>query len=312
MIMLSWKEFTDYAAQLQLKEEYVAQNKAFFEKIDPAFFDRIFQADTFDPEEIRKAFPGEEYRRFMLIMAVAGWPRMVAHYKKMNFTPQMLEDIKPDLGLWLDKFMADCGIAGLDMRIYGWTKALRNGSILQFGRLQCNYDHAFYGKVACFRDADGAVRLEPCEEHNDKALFSFGDPSINLHIPAAGPLKRELCIDSLRKIVKFFAEYRPDFDYKAVVCYSWILDPVFTKIMKSTNLADFQRLGHIFRMEGVDETNEIVWRVFDIPNGTPADIDKRPHNTGMRKAVAGYLKEGGRFCEHGMVILRDELENLLK
>ena len=309
--MLSWKQFTDYAAELQLKTEYVEQNREFFEKIDPAFFDRIFNADKFDPQEIKTAFPGEEYRRFMLIMAVAGWPQMVEHYKKMNFTQEMLEDIKPDLGLWVDKFMADCGIAGLDMRIYGWTKALRSGSILQFGRLQCNYDHQFYGKVACFRNEDGSIRLEPCAEHNDKAIFSNGDPCINIHIPAAGPLKRELCIDSFRKMVKFFAEYRKDFDYKAIVCYSWILDPVFTQIMKSTNLADFQSLGHLYRMDGVDETNEVVWRVFDIPNGTPADIDQRPHNTGMRKAVAEYLRNGGRFCEYGTVILKEELPALL-
>ena len=63
--MLSWKQFTDYAAELQLKTEYVEQNREFFEKIDPAFFDRIFNADKFDPQEIKTAFPGEEYRRFM-------------------------------------------------------------------------------------------------------------------------------------------------------------------------------------------------------------------------------------------------------
>lgn len=309
--MLSWKQFTDYAAVLQLKPEYVEQNKAFFEKVDPAFFDKQFYAEKHDPAEIKAAFPGEEYRRFMLIMAVAGWPMMVEHYRKMNFTEQMLNDIRPDLGLWLDKFMADCGIAGLDMRIYGWTLALRRGSVLQFGRLQCNYDHNFYGKVALFRNPDGSLRFEPCEEHNDKALFSYGDPAINLHIPSAGPLKRELCIDALRKMVKFFAEYRKDFNYKAVVCYSWILDPVFTRIMKSTNLADFQKLGHLYRFEGVDETNEVVWRVFDIPNGTPADIDRRPHNTGMRRAVAEYLKQGGKFSEYGTVILREELPALL-
>ena len=310
--MLSWKQFTDYAAELQIKPEYVEQTKNFFEALDPALFDRIFSAEKIDAEEIKTAFPGEEYRRFLLIMAVAGLPSMKEHYKKMNFTQQMLDDIKPDLGLWVDKFVSETGFPGLDMRIYGWTQALRRGSILQFGRLQCNYDHSFYGKVACFRDPEGNVRLEPCDEHNDKALFSYGDPAINLHIPAAGPLKRELCIDALRKMVNFFAAFRPDFNYKAVVCYSWILDPTFTRIMKSTNLADFQNLGHLFPMEGVDETREVIWRVFDISNGTAADLDSCPLNTGMRKAVAEYIKGGGRFCEYGTVILRDELEALLK
>ena len=310
--MLTWKQFTEYAAEFRLKEEYVAQTKPFFEKVDPDFFDRMYSAEKIESEEIKKAFPGDEYRRFMLIMAVAGWPEMEAHYKKMNFTSEMLDNIRPDLGLWVDKFVSECGIAGLDPRIYSWVRALRRGSILQFGRLQCNYDHAFYGKVALFKDEKGECYFEPSEEHNDKALFSVGDPCINLHIPAAGPLKRELCIDSLRKMVKFFAQYRPDFDYKAVVCYSWILDPTFTQIMKSTNLADFQKLGHLYRLEGVDETQEVIWRVFDLPLGSSVDdLDRRPWDTGMRKAVGEYLKQGGRFWEYGTVILKEELPALL-
>ena len=49
--MLSWKQFTDYAAEFQIKTEYVAQTKNFFDAIDPDFFDRIFQAEKLDPED---------------------------------------------------------------------------------------------------------------------------------------------------------------------------------------------------------------------------------------------------------------------
>lgn len=311
MIMLSWNEFTKYAAELNIDAEYVAQNKPFFDNLDPAVFDRFAKAGRdVDAEELKKLFPGNEYMRMLFILSVASLPEMQQIYRERNFPVQMMDDIRNDLKLWLDKFMADCGVAGITPRIFGWTRSVRTGSIIQLGRLQCNYDHCFYGKVACFRNADGSIRLEPCEEHNDKAVFSFGDPAINLHIPASGPLKREMCIDSLRRMVEFFAAFRKDFDYKAIVCYSWILDPAFTRIMKSTNLAGFQSLGHLFAME-VDQTNEVVWRVFDIPNGTPADIDKRPHNTGMRKAVAEYLKKGGTFSEYGLVILKEELPGLL-
>ena len=81
--------------------------------------------------------------------------------------------------------------------------------------------------------------------------------------------------------------------------------------MKSTNLADFQKLGHLYRLEGYDETNEVVWRVFDIPGGTPADVGRKPWNTGMRRAVGEYLQQGGRFNEYGLIILRRELPALL-
>ena len=311
--MLSWKEFVDYASELRLKPEYVAQTKPFFDALDPALYDRLSADPLAKLEEIKAAFPGEEYRRFLLIAAVASWPEMVRLYKERHFSSQQLDDIRPDLGLWLDKSMADTdgAVAGLDGRMFSWTCALREGRILQFGRLQCNYRHEFVGKVACFENPDGSIRMEECAEHRDDAVFSYGDSCICLHIPASGPLKRALCIDSLRKMTAFFDTTQQDFEYKAVICYSWILDPVFPKIMKSTNLADFQKLGHLYRLEGYDETNEVVWRVFDIPGGTPADVGKKPWNTGMRRAVGEYLRNGGRFNEYGLIILRRELPALL-
>ncbi len=309
--MIPWNDFCRYASELRLKPEHVEATRPFFESLDPALYDRLSAKGHAGIPEIKAAFPGEEYRRFLLIMGIASWPDMLALYKERNYTPQQLEDIRPDLSFWMEKSMADVGFPGLDQRIYEWVLAVREGRILQVGRLQCNHRHTFVGKVACFGNPDGTVRIESCPEHREDALFSFGDPAINLHIPAAGPLKRALCIDSLRKIVDFFDRTQQDFPYKAVVCYSWILDPVFPKIMKSTNLADFQKLGHLYRLEGYDETNEVVWRVFDIPGGTPADIGKKPWNTGMRRAVGEYLRNGGRFSEYGLIILRRELPALL-
>ena len=309
--MLSWEQFTNYAAELKIKPEYVAQTKEFFEKLDPVVFDRIAGSENIDRAELMRLFPDKGYMRFLFILAVASLPEMQQVYREKGFSSQMMDDIRPDLDIWLDKFAADYGFAGLDMRIYSWVRSVRTGSIIQFGRLQCNYDHNFSGKVAFFRNTDGSLRMEKSEKHNDEALFSYGDPAINLHIPASGPLKREMCIDSLRRMKAFFDEKRPEFKYKAVVCYSWILDPVFTEIMPGTNLADFQALGHIYPLEGLDQTEEVIWRVFNIPGGTPADRDRFPQDTGMRKAVAEYLARGGTFCEHGLVILRDELSGLL-
>ena len=57
--MLTWKQFTEYAAEFRLKEEYIAQTKPFFEKVDPDFFDRMYSAEKIESEEIKKAFPGD-------------------------------------------------------------------------------------------------------------------------------------------------------------------------------------------------------------------------------------------------------------
>lgn len=309
--MISWDEFAGYAAELRLKPEHVEQTRPFFAALDPAFYDRLSADPIAGLDEIRAAFPGEEYRRFLLIAAVASWPDMVRLYRERRYTARQLDDIRPDLGLWLEKSAIETGVAGLNARMFGWTRAVRRGDVLQFGRLQCNFRHEFVGHAAYFEKPDGSIRAGMSAEHRDDAVFSFGDPAICLHIPASGPLKREFCIDALRRMTAFFDETQPDFKYRAVVCYSWILDPVFPALMPGSNLAGFQRLGRLFRVENRDQTNEVVWRVFDISGGTPADIAHCPRDTGMRRAVGAYLERGGRFAEYGFVILRRELPALL-
>lgn len=309
--MINWTQFVEYAEEQKIKKEHIEEIKPFFESLSPEVFDRFYSAGKLDRNAVCAEFPEHTFRRLLFVMAVASWPEMLELYRKNGYTEQQLDDIRCDLALWLEKFASDnIGITGIDFRIYGWTSEVRSGGILQFGRLQCNSSHAFCGNVACFREPDGSIRMEPHKGHCDDAVFSDGDPAICLHIPASGPLKRELCIDSLKQMKEFFDRRAPE--YKAVVCYSWILDPVFTQIMQSTNLADFQKLGRLFRLEGMDQTNEIVWRVFNIYGGTPEDVGEGPWSSGMQKSVAAYLKEGGRFCEYGMIILKDELEELLR
>ena len=55
--MLTWEQFTNYAAELRIKPEYVAQTKEFFEHLDPAVFDSIAGAERIDQEELRQLFP---------------------------------------------------------------------------------------------------------------------------------------------------------------------------------------------------------------------------------------------------------------
>ncbi len=310
--MLSWKEFEEYAAELNINKNYVEQNRDFFEHLEPAVFDRFFAAKgNFDEAELRKIFPGNEYMRMLFILSVASFAEMRQVYCERNYPSQMMDDIRNDLNIWLDKFTEDYGIAGINMRIFRWTRAVRTGNLLQFGRLQCNYDHKFEEKVACFCNQDGSLRFDKCENHNDNAIFSYGDPAVNIHIPASGALNMGQCLDSLRRMVEFFTVFRKDFDYRAIVCYSWILDPVFSEIMPDGNLAEFQKLGHLFRMDDADQTGEVIWRIFNIPDGTTADADRFPMKTRMQRAAAEYLKNGGTFCEYCMIILKEELSSLL-
>ena len=310
--MLSWQEFAEYAKELKISSEYVEQNREFFNKIDPDYFDKLLGLQELPEREIETAYPDGEYRRLIFILLVAKYPQMKKIYQERGYSMLHFEEVKQDISLWLDKSMADTKgkIAGIDFRLYNWESMIFAGETLQFGRLQCNRRHKFESKVGCFVNSAGEIEIRKVDGNCKDALFSFDDEAINIHIPASGKLLREDCLKSLKMMKEFFEQQAVD--YKAVVCYSWILDPVFAEITPKSNLIEFQKLGHLYRMDGHDQTDEVAWRVFDIPEANIAEIEKIPCRSSMQKAVAAYLRNGGKFCEYGMIILRSELETLLK
>lgn len=126
-----------------------------------------------------------------------------------------------------------------------------------------------------------------------------GDQAINVHIPADGAMSFEACMDSYKQALEFFPKYFPDCKFKSFCCYSWFLDPQFKSLLKETsNIIKFQNSGYLLPFTGTSDT---IGRVF----GTEAikkGIDIVPHDSGMRKSFAAFLRSGGIF-HNGMWLL---------
>ena len=124
-----------------------------------------------------------------------------------------------------------------------------------------------------------------------KPYLTEKDQVINLHIPADGPMKPELCMDSFRKMLDFHRNIMHA-DPKAFVCSSWLLDPVFGRILSpDSNIIRFQRFGHLLPSPG---GSELVCRVFGV-KAVKNGIDSVPHKTSMQKICADYARSGGKF-----------------
>lgn len=121
-------------------------------------------------------------------------------------------------------------------------------------------------------------------------LVKPGDFSINLHIPADGPLAPEECRESFRRMIDFFRKEGKD--PKAFICHSWILDPQFARILpENSNLTAFQKLGQISTSPGGSEAYR---RVFGF-NLKPENAHLLPHPTKMQQAFIRFIREGGSF-----------------
>ena len=138
-----------------------------------------------------------------------------------------------------------------------------------------------------------------------------GDPVLDIHIPAIGPMPREACAESAARAVEFFPRHFPDCaPARAIVCYTWMLDPQLTAwLPPESNIMQFQRQFHL---HPVDTDAWAALRfVFelDVPYGadTGPDLAALPQNTTLERALVAHARAGGRFYKAGGFILVDDL-----
>ncbi len=314
--MMDWQQFCEYGARFHLAPERLEALRSFYAGLDPVFLDTAVAAvgENFPETETRQRFIPEEQHRFLLICIVSNYPRLERLYRENGYPDEMREAIAADLGLWVETLFPDFGYPGLLWRIFSWACACLNGGVKQFGRLQCNLFHLFSPRLSLYRTAKGKLEVREWNATGNPVspLLSYCDKTINLHIPALGPLLRGDCVESLRRMTEFSRRFQPDYEFRAVVCYSWLLDPQFQRILKpESNIVEFQKLGHNYVLPGTDETDEVIWRLWG-EEGKKRGVAAVEHRTSMQRRVAEFLLSGGRFQEGGLVIFRDELPELFK
>lgn len=141
------------------------------------------------------------------------------------------------------------------------------------------------------RFAIGRLQFEPWQINADFQLngrrIAAGETVVNVHIPSAGPLDREVCLDAFRKAAEFFAPLFPDGEVTFYTS-SWLLSPDHTQILpESSNIRGFMKFFHIIPGERTVEHD--LWRIF----GTEKpDLTALPKDTGLRRCYAQAIENG--------------------
>lgn len=139
---------------------------------------------------------------------------------------------------------------------------------------------------------DGRIQLEPERRPTQslRCLLRSGEPVLSVHIHAGGPMRYEDCTASYRQAMVFFARHVPDFDWRAMVCHSWLMDPQLSAKLKPTsNIVRFQADYH--KLPNPDGEQEQIWqRVF---GGRPASLDDAPRDSSLRRAILDHALAGG-------------------
>ena len=316
---MDFRQLFENGLRFHLTEEELLALQPFFRRADKELLARAagsFLGD-FPQAEIERLYPdAREQAMFGLLCVLAARPLLEGLYRERQYPEKMLDDISGDVAVWVRTLKRDLNGIGLPLRYLGWTRSCFRGDVKQFGRLQCNSIHLFEPEISVYRN-DSALTVLPFGDGSNPPhpALSRHDKCINLHIPALGPLKRRDCIESIREMTVFSARFQPDYEYRAIVCYSWLLDPTFRKLLNpASNILSFQSLGHNWRWEKMDQTQTVLWRIWG-DAGTdagPGRADELPQTNSLQKSVASYLKGGGRFTEGVLILFRDELPALFR
>ena len=123
----------------------------------------------------------------------------------------------------------------------------------------------------------------------DKVL-SPGDPVISVHIPATGSLSPEKIDESLQAATHFFRTYYPDYEYKAFVCYSWLMDPQLVDLLgPDSNISKFNM--RFQKVTGKSNGNNVFNFVFLKPDMN-FSLEELPENTRLEKALKKHYLDG--------------------
>jgi len=147
----------------------------------------------------------------------------------------------------------------------------------------------------------GQITLDAAEW---KKVLSAGDPVIDIHIPAIGPMTVEACADSAKQAADFMKKFFPELKHRVFVCESWLLDNQFEQILPpESNILLFQRAGYLYPFP---HKSEAVSRIFG-ENAENLGIDSLPQKSSMQKAAAAFLIKGGTFRNGAMFLLMEDL-----
>lgn len=200
-------------------------------------------------------------------------------YQKKGIPEEILLDTLSDMVIWTNTWSDLKG--ELHLSQLNWLKHHLSMKLFKIGRLQYYLAEASH------------YRAVPEEN------LQVGDPILDIHIPAVGPLTPEECARSIAMAKEFFAKYFPEHRYQGFVCHSWLLDESLKEILPAdSNILQFQKL---FNLYGTEPSDAILRFVF-CWNTTRENLREFPAKSFLAEAVKRRLENGGSFYETTGVI----------
>lgn len=193
-------------------------------------------------------------------------------YEEKGIGEDVLLDTLSDLVVWTDVWTELKGELWLS-ELY-WLNYHLSMRLFKLGRLQFCLGKAKHDVPACG--------------------LAVGDPVVEVHIQAVGPLKREDCEASFARAREFFARYYPECPYKCFTCHSWLMDKKLDEVLSpDSNIIRFRDMFDIVHEQPSDAILKYVFRW----DTTVENLAHAPAASGFAQRVKERRLAGERFNE---------------
>lgn len=124
-----------------------------------------------------------------------------------------------------------------------------------------------------------------------RKVFEKGDPVVALHIPADGKLSPVVVDESIVAIRDLIARYYPDYQYRAITCNSWLINPVLIELLGANcNISQFCK--RFFPVAIKTDGYDVFRFVFGHKNDN-FNLNDLPDDTHLRRVLKQYYQNGG-------------------
>ena len=157
-------------------------------------------------------------------------------YRSLGVPEDIIADTFRDVTLRATEFWVSHQKAGLTKDDVIWFRHIMNVHIFKLGSLQFQVFHMVY--------LDEELLGEPYMVFFDaqKKRLPTGTDVINCHIPQGADLRSEEVGRSFARAREFFQAVFPERNFRAFLCYSWLLYPPMTALLpESSNIRSFAR-----------------------------------------------------------------------
>ena len=162
-----------------------------------------------------------------LVVVVYLLTQKYAEYKAIGVTDEIILDTFSDVSLRANLYYKQHGKIGISKDDVVWFRHIMNVHIFKIGVLQ----YQTFNMVYLDEETIGEPYMVFTQEQ--KRTLPNGSPVINCHIQKGANISDSLVKKSFDQAKVFFKDHFPSTEYKAFLCYSWLLYPPRIRISSS-------------------------------------------------------------------------------